>query len=210
MILKDNWMHNDHLSERIQDPDVVLIGGGLMSATLGTLLKQLEPSMTIQVVEALPRVGMESSNAWNNAGTGHAALCELNYTPEKKDGTVDISKALKINEQFETSKHFWAYLVRRKMISDPAVFVRRIPHISFVQGEKNRDFLRRRREAMCSSHLFENMEFTDDPGVIEEWAPLLMQGRSGSEPLAATRVPNGTDVNYGKLTGLLMDHLLSL
>jgi malate dehydrogenase (quinone) len=203
-------MNNDHLSGPIlENPDIALIGGGIMSATLGIMLKQLNPGLTIQIIEALPRVAQESSHAWNNAGTGHAALCELNYTAEDETGTVDISKALRINGQFETSKHFWGYLVEQGMIQDPAAFIRRVPHMSLVRGTENQEFLRKRHAAMVASHLFETMEYTTDHATISEWAPLLTQGRSDDEPIAATRVEAGTDVNYGALTRQLIDHLVS-
>jgi malate dehydrogenase (quinone) len=204
-------MKSDHHSGCIAEaPDVVLMGGGIMSATLGIMLKRLNPTLTIQIIEALPCVAMESSHAWNNAGTGHAALCELNYTPENSDGGIDISKAVSINERFETSKHFWGYLVEQGIIRDPAVFIRRTPHMSFVRGEANQKFLHRRHAAMTASHLFETMEYTTDHAIIAKWAPLLLQGRSSDEPVAATRVQAGTDVNYGALTRLLIDHLVSL
>lgn len=204
-------MQSDHLSgQLIKDPDVVLIGGGIMSATLGVMLKRLIPDLTVQIIEAMPRVATESSHAWNNAGTGHAALCELNYTPENPDGSIDISKALKINEQYETSKHFWSHLTEEGAITDPSAFIRPVPHMSFVRGESDRDFLRRRHAALTGNHLFEHMQFTDDPDRIAAWAPLLLQGRAANEVLAATRVEGGTDVNYGKLTCLLIDHLVSL
>ena len=204
-------MKNDPLSlEIIRNPDIVLIGGGIMSATLGIMLKRLNPELTIQIVEALPQVALESSNTWNNAGTGHAALCELNYTAEGKDGSVDISKAIRINEQFETSRHFWGYLIEQGVIKDANAFIHRVPHMSFVQGEKNQEFLRKRHAAMVKSHLFETMEYTADHTTIGKWAPLLNKGRPEDELLAATRVEAGTDVNYGELTRILIDHLASL
>lgn len=204
-------MQNDHhIGTLLDSPDVALIGGGIMSATLGIMLKKLNPELTIQIIEGLPRVALESSHGWNNAGTGHAALCELNYTPMDSDGHVEISKALKINEQFETSKHFWGHLVEQGIIPDPSAFIRRVPHMSFVRGEKGQEFLRRRRDAMVKSHCFETMEYTTDHALINQWAPLLDTGRSADEPLAATRVERGTDVNYGALTRLLIEHLVSL
>ncbi|MBT8042980.1 MAG: malate:quinone oxidoreductase, partial [Pontiella sp.] len=181
----------------LENPDVVLIGAGIMSATLGVMLKRLNPELTIQIIEGLPRVAQESSHALNNAGTGHAALCELNYTPAGADGRIEISKAAVINEQFENSKHFWGSMVQQGVLSDPQDFIRRIPHMSFVWGANNQEFLGRRHAALIQSHLFEAMEFTTDHTAIEQWAPLLMQGRASGEPLAATRVENGTDVNYG-------------
>ncbi|MDF7798737.1 malate dehydrogenase (quinone) [Pontiellaceae bacterium B1224] len=204
-------MKTDHVSQTILDnPDVVLIGGGIMSATLGIMLRRLNPELTIQIIEGLPRVALESSNAWNNAGTGHAALCELNYTAQAADGSVDISKAAKINEQFETSKHFWGWLVEQGIIADPQSFIRSCPHMSFVWGEENVEFLRKRHAAMSQSHFFQSMEFSTDLPTIGKWAPLLLEGRTSTEPIAATREPNGTDVNYGLLTTQLINHLKSL
>ena len=204
-------MKTDLLSQSLyKSPDIALIGGGIMSATLGIMLKLLNPEFTIQIIEALPQVAQESSHALNNAGTGHAALCELNYTPERPDGSIDISKAAKINEQFETSKHFWSYLVEQGIMADPTSFIRPIPHMSFVWGAENQDFLRKRHTAMTKSHLFRSMEFATDHATIESWAPLLNRGRSSAEPLAATRVQGGTDVNYGEVTRQMIDHLVSL
>ncbi len=189
------------------EPDVVLIGGGIMSATLAVLLHQLDPSLKIQIVEALAEVARESSNPWNNAGTGHAALCELNYTKENADGSVDISKALEINEAFELSKQFWAYLVGQGILPDPAEFITHVPHMSFVTGKENQNYLARRHTAMSAHHFFEGMEFSKDPKVIGKWAPLLLEGRAKGEPIAATRAQGGTDVNFGALTQALVTYL---
>ena len=189
------------------EPDVVLIGGGIMSATLGVLLHHLDPSLKIQIVEALDEVARESSNPWNNAGTGHAALCELNYTKERPDGTIDISKAIEINESFELSKQFWASLVRAGILGKPGDFIRRVPHMSFVRGQTDCDFLRRRHETMSKHPLFAGMEFSTDPEVIGRWAPLLLAGRPKNEPIAATHVEDGTDVNFGALTHALVHYL---
>lgn len=189
------------------EPDVVLIGGGIMSATLAVLLRELDPSLEIQIIEALAEVAQESSNPWNNAGTGHAALCELNYTAEHADGSIDLSKALRIHESFAHSKQFWSYLVERGVLRHPAAFIRSVPHMSFVRGEADRDFLRRRFEAMAGHPFFAEMEHSEDPDRIEEWAPLLLSGRDPSEAIAATRAPGGTDVNFGNLTHQLVEHL---
>jgi malate dehydrogenase (quinone) len=189
--------------------DVILIGAGIMSATLGTLLKELAPDWEITVFERLAKAGDESSNEWNNAGTGHAALCELNYTVEKPDGSIDISKAIKINEQFHVSLQFWSYLVNSKVIDDPKEFIRPLPHMSLVQGEQNVNFLKKRFETMVNNPLFKGMEFSDDPKKLREWVPLIMQDRTLNEPIAATRIESGTDVNFGALTRRLFDHLKS-
>ncbi|MES2996025.1 MAG: malate:quinone oxidoreductase [Verrucomicrobiota bacterium] len=193
--------------ETIAEPDVVLIGGGIMSATLGVLLNQLDPALKIQIVEALAEVAKESSNPWNNAGTGHAALCELNYTKEKPDGSVDISKAIEINEAFEVSKQFWAWLSQTGILPEPATFITPVPHMSFVRGEDDQSFLRRRHETMSRHHFFAGMEYSEDPAVIARWAPLLVDGRNAAEPIAATRAEGGTDVNFGALTNSLVEFL---
>lgn len=188
--------------------DVVLIGGGIMSATLGTLLHELEPDWKIRVFERLHDVALESSNAWNNAGTGHAALCELNYMPEAKDGTLDPARAVAINEQFQQSRQFWATLVERGTLDAPQTFINATPHMTFVKGEKDVEYLRKRYEVLKHEPLFEGIEFSDDSRVINKWAPLLMQKRRKSdEPFAATRVPAGTDVDFGALTRQLFEHL---
>ena len=189
--------------------DVVLIGGGIMSATLGTMLRQLEPSWTISIYERLSDVALESSNPWNNAGTGHAALCELNYTPERADGSIDITNAVKVNEQFQVSRQFWSYLVGQGMLPEPSAFLTSTPHMSLVWGEANVEYLRKRYEALKDHPLFAGMEFSDDATVIRRWAPLTIPGRAKSQPIAATRMAAGTDVDFGALTRLLVDGLVS-
>ena len=187
--------------------DVILIGAGVMSATLGVILKELAPEWEITVFEKLAKPGEESSNEWNNAGTGHSALCELNYTSEKPDGSIDITKAIKVNEQFQLSRQFWSYLVNRNLIGKPQDFIMPIPHMSMVQGEENVEFLKKRLEALSASPLFEGMEFSDNPEKLKEWIPLIMEGRESDEPIAATKIDSGTDVNFGALTRKLFDHL---
>src|SRR5690242_10631127 len=110
--------------------DVILIGAGIMSATLGSLLKELVPDWEISVFERRAKAGEESSNEWNNAGTGHSSLCELNYTVEKPDGSIDINKAIKVNEEFQVSKQFWSYLVNSNLIRNPHDFIAPVPHMS--------------------------------------------------------------------------------
>ncbi|MBT2657635.1 malate:quinone oxidoreductase [Bacillus sp. ISL-18] len=189
--------------------DIILIGAGVMSATLGSLLKELAPEWEIKVFEKLANPGEESSNEWNNAGTGHSALCELNYTSEKSDGSIDISKAIQINEQFQLSRQFWSYLVNRNLIQNPQDFIMPIPHMSLVQGEDNVTFLKKRFKALSSNPLFQGMEFSEDPEKLKEWIPLIMEGRTSNEPIAATKIDSGTDVNFGALTRMLFDHLKS-
>ena len=183
--------------------DVALIGGGVMSATLGTILSELEPDWSIRIFEKLSESALESSNPWNNAGTGHAALCELNYTPERADGTIDIASALKVNEQFQVSRQFWSHLVEAGTLPEPTAFINPVPHMSFVWGETNVEYLRKRWEALKDLPLFAGMEFSTDASVIRGWAPLLIPGRVKSQPIAATRIAAGTDVDFGALTRLL-------
>ncbi|QFK70158.1 malate:quinone oxidoreductase [Pradoshia sp. D12] len=197
------------MSNMQKKTDVILIGAGIMSATLGAILKELAPEWNIKVFEKLASAGEESSNEWNNAGTGHSALCELNYTSEKADGSLDISKAININEQFQQSKQFWSYLVNSNLIQNPQDFIMPIPHISLVQGEDNITFLKKRFKALSKNPLFEGMEFTENPEKLEEWIPLIMEGRSTDEPIAATKIDSGTDVNFGALTRMLFEHLHS-
>jgi malate dehydrogenase (quinone) len=194
----------------ITEPDVVLIGAGIMSATLGVFLKELEPSLNIEMFETLEGAGLESSDSWNNAGTGHAANCELNYTPERADGSIDISKALQINVEFDLSRQLWSYIVRKGSIKDPRTFIHPVPHMSFVWGAENVSFLRKRFKAMAAHHCYHGMEYTEDRKKITDWTPLVMEGRTNDEPVAATRIVTGTDVDYGSLTNHFVDHLSAL
>jgi malate dehydrogenase (quinone) len=192
-----------------QQPDVVLIGAGIMSATLAVILKELDPNLKIELYEVLGSEAQESSNAWNNAGTGHAALCELNYTPQKSDGSIDISKALQVNTEFDLSRQLWAYLVKNRAIKDPQSFIHSVPHISFVRGSENAAFLRKRFDALTAHPCYRGMEFAADGKQIQEWIPLIMKGRDPKEVVAATRMQTGTDVDYGALTKDLLDSLNS-
>ncbi len=195
------------MSNRQIKSDVILIGAGIMSATLGTLLKELAPDWKITVFEKLEKAGEESSHELNNAGTGHAALCELNYTSEKKDGSIDIKKAINVNEQFHVSRQFWSYLVNNKLINNPQDFIMPLPHMSLVQGKENVEFLKKRHETMTKNPLFEGMEFSKDPETLKKWIPLIMENRPAGEDIAATKIDTGTDVNFGALTRMLIDHL---
>lgn len=178
-----------------------------MSATLGVLLKQLDASMSVCMVERLEDVAMESTSGWNNAGTGHAAYCELNYTPEKPDGSIDASKAFAINESFERTLQFWSYLVKQGALPKPSSFIQPVPHLSFVWGEKNVAFLRKRFETIGNHPMFEGMEYSEDPTVLSEWMPLVMEGRDSSQPVAGTRITHGSDVNFGSLTRSMVGYL---
>ncbi|MEY3845976.1 MAG: hypothetical protein RJA66_243 [Actinomycetota bacterium] len=191
-----------------ENPDVILIGAGVMSATLGTFLKLLSPKLKIEVYERLDDVALESSNPWNNAGTGHAALCELNYMPDSKDGSLpNPTKAVAINEQFQLSRQFWSYLVEKKILDAPETFINATPHMTFVRGAKDVDYLARRFDALKDQPLFAGMQFSTDPAQISKWAPLLIEGRTGSEPIAATYIASGTDVDFGAVTKQLFTYL---
>ncbi|NIF24311.1 MULTISPECIES: malate dehydrogenase (quinone) [Pantoea] len=190
-----------------KEVDVLLIGAGVMSATLGTWLQDLEPDWTIEMVERLDIIAEESSNGWNNAGTGHAALAELNYTPQNADGTIDISKAVAINESFQISRQFWAYHVQKGNLHTPRSFINSTPHMSFVWGDDNVSFLRKRFDALQKSTLFRGMHFSDDADKIRDWIPLVMNGREPGQKVAATWTEMGTDVNFGEVTRQLIASL---
>ena len=190
-----------------QETDVLLIGGGIMSATLGTYIQELEPGWSMTMVERLDGVAQESSNGWNNAGTGHSALMELNYTPKKADGSISTEKAVEINEAFQISRQFWAHQVNSGVLHDPRSFITTVPHMSFVWGDENVNFLRARYAALQQSTLFRGMRYSEDHAQIKEWAPLVMEGRDPKQKVAATRTEMGTDVNYGEITRQLIASL---
>jgi len=185
---------------KTESKDVILIGAGVLSTTFGSMLNELEPNWNIKLYERLDRPGDESSNERHNAGTGHAALCELNYTVQQPDGSIDIEKAKEINEQFEISKQFWGYLVKNNYIENPREFIHPLPHISFVRGKNNVKFLKDRYEAMKNFPMFDNIEYTEDIEEMRKWIPLMMQGHSANDIMAASKINEGTDVNFGELT----------
>ncbi|WP_138435773.1 malate dehydrogenase (quinone) [Marinobacter shengliensis] len=191
----------------VRQADVVLVGGGVMSATLGMMLRQLDPSLDIVMVERLDHVAHESTDGWNNAGTGHAGYCELNYTPETEDGDVEIARALQINAQFEVSLQFWSYLVEQGILPEPSTFINRTPHQSFVWGEKDVAFLKRRYERLKEHHLFREMEYTESPDDLSEWMPLVVKHRDPMQRVAATRIKHGSDVDFGSLTRSMVEWL---
>ncbi len=184
--------------------DILLVGAGIMSATLGMLLKQLNPQLNITMIEKLESIAGESSDGWNNAGTGHAGYCELNYTPQNNE-KIDIERALKINAQFELSLQFWASLVQNGMIDKS--FINQTPHISLVWGSEDVAFLKARFEALSKHHLFADMQYSEDFAEISQWMPLIINERSHSEPIAATRVAYGSDIDFGNLTRQLIANL---
>lgn len=190
-----------------EEYDVALIGGGVLSATFGLMLHLLEPDWSIVGFERLPKVAKESSNPWNNAGTGHSGLCELNYSTENEDGSVNSDKALWVNEQFQISREMWASFVERGILGDPETFITPTPHMSFVNNPWDVEFLRKRYESLKDNPLFANMEFSEDPEQLEKWAPMLMRGRDKNEAVAATYDPTGTDVNFGSITRQFFHYL---
>ncbi|MFI8393846.1 malate dehydrogenase (quinone) [Pseudomonas sp. Choline-02u-1] len=187
--------------------DVLLIGGGIMSTTLGVWINELEPTWSMEMVERLDGVAQESSNGWNNAGTGHSALAELNYTPEDDKGNVTIPKAVEINEAFQVSRQFWAWQVQQGVLKNPRSFINTTPHMSFVWGDDNIKFLKKRYEALQASPLFAGMQYSEDPAVIKKWVPLMMEGRDPNQKIAATWSPLGTDMNFGEITRQFAAHL---
>ncbi|EIX1615552.1 malate dehydrogenase (quinone) [Cronobacter sakazakii] len=187
--------------------DVLLIGGGIMSASLGTVLQEIQPDWKQLMVEKLDGVALESSNGWNNAGTGHSANMELNYTPEREDGSIDVTKALEINEAFMISRQFWSSQVKRGVLNDPHSFINSTPHMSFVWGDKNVEYLTKRYQALQQTTLFQGMQFSTDQQQIKKWAPLITEGRDPKQKVAATWTPVGTDVNYGEITRQLVGSL---
>ncbi|OUM08700.1 malate dehydrogenase (quinone) [Pseudomonas syringae] len=187
--------------------DVLLVGGGIMSATLAVWLNELEPGWSMEMVERLDGVAEESSNGWNNAGTGHSALAELNYTPEDKNGNVDISKAIEINEAFQISRQFWSWQVKTGVLKTPRSFINSTPHMSFVWGDNNIQFLRKRYAALQASPLFSGMQYSEDHEQIKKWVPLMMEGRDPAQKLAVTWSPIGTDVNFGEITRQFVGNL---
>ena len=195
--------HSTHLT----NPDVVLIGSGVMSSNLGALLKRLQPDLSIQVYEVTEELAQESSHGWNNAGTGHAGICELSYTPKREaDGSVDVTKVIEIFEQFEQSKLFWSHAVASGMVDQPKDFITPVQHLSFVHGQEQVDFLKARHAGMSAHHFFAPLEYSTDRETIGSWAPLLTEGRP-SGPIAATKMDTGTDVNFGAISRKLLGWL---
>ncbi|MGV9819919.1 malate dehydrogenase (quinone) [Nocardia xishanensis] len=187
--------------------DVVLIGAGIMSATLGALLRQLQPEWSISLFERLDAAAAESSDPWNNAGTGHSALCELNYSPQNSDGSVDVTKAIDINERFQVSRQFWAYGVENGVLGDPSRFINPVPHVSYVHGADDVQYLRKRYEALAPHPLFEGMEYIDSPDEFARRLPLMAKGRDFSDPVALNWTDGGTDIDFGSLTKELLAYL---
>ncbi len=194
----------------VKKVDVLLVGAGVMCATLGKLLAQLDPSLKIMMVERLANVAHESSHGLNNAGTGHAGYCELNYTPQMPNGSIKIDRALEINAAFEVSLQFWSYLVDQGLLPPSEKFINQVYHQSFVWGEENVAYLRKRFKALHKHHLFEEMEYSEDHAVLHQWMPLVMRHRDPKQAVAATQVKHGTDVDFGYLTRKLVKALVKL
>ncbi len=180
--------------------DLVCVGGGIMSATLALMLKLMDKNQKILILERLEDVSLESTAAWNNAGTGHSAFCELNYTPMNEKGEIDVSKAVHIVSQFEKSKQFWTFLVEKGYIKNPEEFIRPVPHHSFVEGADDVAFLEKRVQAMKKHAQFTDLQFSKDYDTLKNWLPLMMADRSVDEVVAATRMELGTGVNFEALT----------
>lgn len=204
-------MKGDHVpaaesDSKVAKTDVVLVGAGIMSATLGVLLKLLEPNWSITLIERLDGAAAESSDPWNNAGTGHSALCELNYTPQTSDGVVDITKAVNVNEQFQVSRQFWTYAVENGVLPEVRSFINPVPHVSFVSGAKNVRYLRARYDALVTNPLFSRMEYIDDRGEFERRLPFMSEQRDFRDPVALNWSQDGTDVDFGSLSRQLIGY----
>ena len=184
--------------------DITIVGGGIMGLTMATIVSEIYPKQKILLVERLNKCGMESSKGINNAGTGHAGYCELNYTPLNDKNEIEVHRAIKINEMFETSLQFWAYLGDKYKIFDIKKFLNKSPHISFVLGKKNVKLLKKRYQKLNKEPLFQDMQYTEEHHLLSKWAPLLMKGRSNDEVIAATRIEHGTDINFGELCNQLL------
>lgn len=189
-----------------EEYDVICVGAGIMSTTLALMLKLLDPNLRILILERLEKVAQESSAAQNNAGTGHSGFCELNYTPQKDNGQIEINKAIKVFEQFERSKQFWRFLVKNDLLEDPS-FIHSTPHHAWVTGDNNVDFLKKRFKTMQAEFMFQNMEFTENKSTMRQWFPLIMKDRDPNRSMAATRMELGTEVNFGSLTRKYLDIL---
>lgn len=185
--------------------DVTIIGAGIMGATLGMIMKKVMPEAKIRIYEQLAEVAAESSKSWNNAGTGHSAFCELNYTPEQSDGSIKIDKALTIASSFEVSRQFWAYLKDQNIVTAP--FIKTVPHMSFVWGDDNINFLKKRHMEMTKYALFEDMKYSEDFDEIASWVPIMMRNRDRNEKMGVTRIQAGTDVNFDVITRGIIDYL---
>ena len=195
------------MTQHIEKVDALLVGAGIMSATLAAMLRELDPNLRLEIVELRDSGAVESSNPWNNAGTGHAGLCEMNYTPQAADGSICITKAVQINSQFEVSKQFWSHLVAKGALGSPKQFINPIPHMSFVRGDRDVSFLRTRHAALSRHHGFASMRYSEDKAEMARWIPLMMDGRAADEHIAVTRVEGGTDVNFGTLTDQMLTYL---
>ena len=186
--------------------DLICVGGGIMSATLALIAKLLKPEMNVLILERLEQVAEESSAAWNNAGTGHSALCELNYCPEE-NGTVSIKKAVDICTQYEISKQFWSYLKTQGLLKDTEEFITSVDHHSWVLGQENATYLEKRFNALKEHFMFDSIEFTTKIEKMQEWFPLIAEGRTADEIMAASKINRGTEMNFGSLTEKLF-HIL--
>ncbi len=186
--------------------DAILVGAGIMSGTLALLITEILPSIKILIIEKLNKSGSESTGAFNNAGTGHAANCELNYTPLDENGDLKIDKALSINRSFENSMSLWASLYSTGKI-DIKNFLKFIPHISFVTGTENISFLKKRFKAMSEYPEFADMEFSSSFNQIKSWVPLITNKRNPLDEVAATRIKRGTDINFEALTKEYLNYI---
>ncbi|KZX75231.1 malate:quinone oxidoreductase [Oleiphilus sp. HI0009] len=185
--------------------DVVIIGAGIMGVTFAHIAKTVDPKLNITILERLDQAAGSNSSVFNNAGTGHEANCELNYTPVDEE-VISVEKALDIHAQFNVAKQYWANLVKNGIIKDPESFIHPTKHCTLV-NEDSINLLHMRYKEMASHHFFDEMKLSEDFDEIQSWIPLTMEGRSRHQKMAATRVDHGTDVNFESITKQLAQHM---
>ncbi|NMT64961.1 malate:quinone oxidoreductase [Marinobacter orientalis] len=187
--------------------NVIIIGAGIMGTTFATLAKEMVPDLDITILERLDGPGEGNSSAFWNAGTGHEANCELNYTPVDEE-VISVEKALKIHAQFNVAKQFWAYLIEKGAIKDPTTFINQTKHCTIVSEPAIQE-LKLRFKEMSAHHFFEHMRYSEDFDEIKSWIPYTMEERPRHEKMAATVIETGTDVNFGALTEQMAEYAVN-
>jgi malate dehydrogenase (quinone) len=134
-------------------------------------------------------------------------LCELNYTPQLPDGSIDVTRAVFVNEQFQVSRQFWSHAVEKGVLNDPRSFINPVPHVSFVHGAERVDYLSRRREALVSNPLFATTTFIESPDEFARRLPLMAAERDPSVQVALNWTTDGTDVDFGSLPSNILNEL---
>ena len=187
------------------NPDVVLIGGGIMSATLAALLEVVAPQWSITVFEsAAGRRRRELARLEQRRHRPRRPVrAELHARRARRPGGPGQGR----HDQ-RAVPGLPPVLVapgRAGLTGAPKEFINPVPHVSFVTGEDGRAYMRARHEALAAQPLFDGLEYSDDPAELAEWTPLMMAGRDPRQLVAATRSAAGTDVNFGALTRMLLE-----